>query len=162
MSVVLHLHVGMEETNSDKHSAADGFKSVPPYHYKSCIRKRRRRFNLENNKPCAKYRREVNKSEENSAGGMCPAFGPDKNLYAQVELGRRGSLFWRCKNTKSKRRGQNKVSTNTRGASSLQWKSHNRHLSFRITSSAEPGPSVLCQQPGTGAELYRGGGGGGR
>lgn len=120
MSVVLHLHVGMEETNSDKHSAADGFKSVPPYHYKSCIRKRRRRFNLENNKPCAKYRREVNKSEENSAGGMCPAFGPDKNLYAQVELGRRGSLFWRCKNTKSKRRGQNKVSTNTRGASSLQ------------------------------------------
>lgn len=108
------------ETISDKHSAADGFKSVPPYHYKSCIRKRRRRFNLENNKPCAKYRREVNKSEENSAGGMCPAFGPDKNLYAQVELGRRGSLFWSCKNTKSKRRGQNKVSTNTRGASSLQ------------------------------------------
>lgn len=123
------------------------------------IASKRRRFDLESNKACAKYHREVNKSEKNrGAWGMCVQRLAQIKIYTHKSNLAGEEDFWELKKQNKTKNGreQIKVSRNTRGASTLQWKSHKRHLFFRITSSPKPGPSVLCQQPGTEAKLYRG------
>ncbi len=125
-----------------------------PYHCQLCIHKLRTRFNLQNNTLTAKYNREVfPKSQVNSvSASVRTAFNTDKNLYTEPELAETGS-FQSLKNKFQWAMIEwDKANRNTKVF--LLNNEKLRHLSLRLTSLSEPGPSVLCQQPGTATAMW--------
>lgn len=135
----------VQEYPNLQQALTDSFIPLTWYHCQVCIRKLRTRFNLQNNKArCQIPQRSLHKVRSKLCVCECAhnIQHRDKNLYTEPQLAETGS-FQSLKN-----KFHDRMNRNTRSASSQQWKAHNRHLSLKLTSLPELGPSVLCQQPG--------------